>query len=706
MKKLLLFVLLLVIGEVSFSQISYVAADGIATAGVYTDLGTNGTVINTADFDDAYSSAENIGFTFYFNGSSFTQFILNTNGFIKLGSIVSGLAGISDALASPETNLLYALNLDLEGGTAPEYRVYTSGTAPLRICTIQFKNVRDYSATTHQFQDMDFQIRLFESTNNIEYVYGDFVAGTAPSALTYTDAGIKGDDAANSVNLTKAAATAWLSGQFIDGGYTGNQFNINNSVMPISGTTYRFVYAGLSNNDAMVSQVYALGKVPSGYGAPAKIESVIKNTGALTLNNLAVTVTVTGANTFTNTQVIASLASGASVTVAFPGFDPLNTGVNNIAVTVPADGDNSNNSTTINQDVTGGVFSYADNSPATGSIGFGIDGGIIATKYTLTGSGYITNVNVFISNDANSVNNTVFAVLLDAAGNIIGRSLDFVVTAGDLNAYKNLEIVTPPSISNTDFYVGLAQTANTVTGYSPVGTQTEAIPARSGAYYTTSITGGTLPDQNGSLGRFMIEAWVSASPLPLKLISFTGKLVNNIAYLDWVISSAANNDRFEIERSPADLLSWAKTGTVVSAGNITGNMQYQFIDGATGNIKWLYRLKMIDKDGRYTYSPVILLQGGNSSSFVLGQNYPNPVKDITVIPYQLDKEALVTIEMYAMDGRKIGNLQSAKQFKGAYNIPVNTAAYGLANGKYIYRLIVKYASGEMISSQKQMSVVR
>ena len=170
-----------------------------------------------------------------------------------------------DALGAPETNLIYPLNLDLEGGTDPEYRVFTSGTAPNRVCTIQFKNVSDYwqaPATAPQFSDMDFQIKLYETSNNIEFVYGTFVAGAAASATTFTEAGIKGNDAAISVNATKASATAWASATFINGDYDYGSailHNISNTVLPVPGTTYRFVYAPLPDNYALVSKVYTLG---------------------------------------------------------------------------------------------------------------------------------------------------------------------------------------------------------------------------------------------------------------------------------------------------------------------------------------------------------------------------------------------------------------------------------------------------------------
>ena len=84
---------------------------------------------------------------------------------------------------------------------------------------------------------------------------------------------------------------------------------------------------------------------------------------------------------------------------------------------------------------------------------------------------------------------------------------------------KNFTITTPPSFSFADFYVGLAQTANTVTGYFPVGTQSETSPTRSGAYYTAPLAGGVAPTESTTNGRFVIEALLSntSTPVPLSV---------------------------------------------------------------------------------------------------------------------------------------------------------------------------------------------
>ncbi|RYZ35159.1 MAG: hypothetical protein EOP49_33765, partial [Sphingobacteriales bacterium] len=143
--------------------LNYSTSTATNVAGTFTDLGATGTVITTTNTDDDNSAAQAIGFTFAFNGSSFTQFVLNTNGIMRLGSAAPSVANLFanyetgqatgvdpiSSAAAADVNLLAPFNFDLTAGTSPaEYRVATTGTAPNRVCTIQWKNVSDKSGTT------------------------------------------------------------------------------------------------------------------------------------------------------------------------------------------------------------------------------------------------------------------------------------------------------------------------------------------------------------------------------------------------------------------------------------------------------------------------------------------------------------------------------------------------------------------------------
>ncbi|MCS7210102.1 MAG: S8 family serine peptidase [Chloroherpetonaceae bacterium] len=247
------------------SVLLYTPEDVQIIQGTYSDLGSSGDAISVANNDDANSAPQNIGFPFNFNGTTFTQFVLNTNGFIKLGNAPPSRAnlfitdpadedGNGGALTSThpaDINILSVMNHDLEGGTLPaEYRVHTVGTAPNRVCIIQFKNVRDKAKFStllnqnhpEQYNNMNFQIRLYEN-GIIEFVYGTFSPSSNPALFKAFGVGIKHLDASvlQTTIARKTSAVAWTGPTFRRGTGSLSTFNHRNNVLPTAGITYRFV---------------------------------------------------------------------------------------------------------------------------------------------------------------------------------------------------------------------------------------------------------------------------------------------------------------------------------------------------------------------------------------------------------------------------------------------------------------------------------
>jgi hypothetical protein len=493
----------------------------------YTDLGTTGTVISTPNTDDANSTVQPIGFVFGYNGQSFTDFVLNTNGFLKLGTTAPAapffFSGPQVSTGGPinnaaETNLLLPFNVDLEsatGGTA-EYRVTTSGAAPNRVCTIQWKNVSDKVSGSigKQLDNFQFQVKLYETTNRVEFVYGSATAGAGPNNFKYVGVGLKGSGAADNQLLTavKGSTQAWSGTGFMASNYssTTNAHNIRLSALPDAGRTYRF--NPQQARDASVSAVYTLGKLPVPYGAPHVIRAFIRNLGTTALTNVNVTVTVSGANSFTNTKTIGSLGLGVAGTLSFDAFTPTVTGTNNVTVSIASDDDNTNNTATYTQQITTDTYSYANPSrpPSGNSVGLGTNAGILATKYMASTPLTVTSISARLD-DPNSVGKTIYAVVCDNAGTIISRTPDYIVTAADIATTKSFPFSTPVSVATGDFYTGIAQTAST-TAHFPIGIQQEN-PTRTGAYYFIDLAGGQPGDVSGNdLGCLLIDATIGAPP--------------------------------------------------------------------------------------------------------------------------------------------------------------------------------------------------
>lgn len=513
------------------AQLNYSPANAQIVSGTYTDLGSTGTAISVTNTDDDNSAAQAIGFTFNYAGQSFTQFVLNTNGFIKLGSTAPSATTLYytdpqnyvgttpfNSTDAADVNLIAAFNADLAPsatGTA-EFRRTTTGTAPNRVCTIQWKNMSDFGTTAlpTQYANLNFQIKLYETSNRIEFVYGSFTASANTPDFRGAEVGLRGTT--DYLTSTKGSATAWSATVFQAANYTANRHNFRADVRPTSGLTYRFD-ASLSN-DAAVAEIYSLGKLPIPQGVPHVVTAAITNNGTTTLTALPVTLTVSGATSFTNTKAIGSLAPSATAIVTFNGYTPATTGTNTLTVTVPADGNTANNSRTWSQTVTTNAYRYADNTIPTNAVGNGASEGMILVKHNTAQASAVVNTKVYLSNNTGFssagviIGQSVYGVVVDAAGNILGQTPSYVVQAADVEAYHTFTFTVPVTVPAGDFYVGLAQTNPNAVAYYPVGSQDET-PVRTGAYFGIGgLAGGSAPVDFATIpldARPMIEVTVA-----------------------------------------------------------------------------------------------------------------------------------------------------------------------------------------------------
>jgi hypothetical protein len=93
--------------------------------------------------------------------------------------------------------------------------------------------------------------------------------------------------------------------------------------------------------------------------------------------------------------------------------------------------------------------------------------------------------------------------------------------------------------------------------------------------------------------------------LPIELLSFTGKNIKNLNYIEWQTASEINNDYFILERS-SDGENWIEIDKQNGAGNSTSLLTYTYNDSfyTRGSYNF-YRLTQVDFDGsRETFYPI------------------------------------------------------------------------------------------------------
>jgi hypothetical protein len=141
-----------------------------AVSGSYTSLvGGTVAVITSGDFDDGFSNALPIGFTFNYNGTNYTTISASANGWTALGTnitITTSTTNLTSGVNRPKLAPLYE---DLHIVANSNLTYATTGVAGSRIFTLQWANVLwDFAAIT---PSISFQLKLYEGTNIIEFVY-------------------------------------------------------------------------------------------------------------------------------------------------------------------------------------------------------------------------------------------------------------------------------------------------------------------------------------------------------------------------------------------------------------------------------------------------------------------------------------------------------------------------------------------------------
>ena len=143
---------------------------------------------------------------------------------------------------------------------------------------------------------------------------------------------------------------------------------------------------------------------------------------------------------------------------------------------------------------------------------------------------------------------------------------------------------------------------------------------------STCAAGPTVSGNNTADDFATSTIEVITNPLPLTLIGFSANLLNCQPTLNWITENEINSSRFEIERATQNTSNWVTVGTAAAQGNSTTKFKYNFSDNIVqaSSQKVFYRLKMIDRDGRYSYSSILPVY--LNCKTVQMNVFPNPVQ--------------------------------------------------------------------------------
>lgn len=210
MKKITLLMLLAMFSIMSSFAQSASTYGFLSTTGTYIDNSAGATTISGVRADTFMSSAQNIGFTFVYEGVSYTQFKMSSNGLISFNMTgTSSLTGNDFSTANANSRPIIApLWDDLDGATpASSLASYElTGTAPNRVLTVEWKNWEwNYASSTPV---ISFQVKLYETTNIIEFIYRQEATAVSSGSASIGIGSATGSGSGSYLNLTNVSSPA------------------------------------------------------------------------------------------------------------------------------------------------------------------------------------------------------------------------------------------------------------------------------------------------------------------------------------------------------------------------------------------------------------------------------------------------------------------------------------------------------------------
>lgn len=211
-------------------------------------------------------------------------------------------------------------------------------------------------------------------------------------------------------------------------------------------------------------------------------------------------------------------------------------------------------------------------------------------------------------------------------------------------------------------------------------------PAGAAQAATVSGASRSFSFATAALGRLTIGN--GDAPLPVVLVSFTAEVQGAAALLRWATASERNNDHFEVEAS-TDGQTFRRIDQVAGHGSSAQAHEYQLVDPAIAHYAvsvLYYRLRQVDLDGTFSYSPVRTVAVPALAGLAL---FPNPTHGTATLTGTQPGAAVVVIDAV---GRLVASFTADAQGTAALELPtfLTSGVYVVRTGSSALRLTVTH----------------
>ena len=158
--------------------------------------------------------------------------------------------------------------------------------------------------------------------------------------------------------------------------------------------------------------------------------------------------------------------------------------------------------------------------------------------------------------------------------------------------------------------------------------------------------------------------------LPVELLNFNSKCINDEIEFNWSTASEINNDFFSIEKSN-DGQQWETIHIIKGAGNSTSIVNYSASEKNTLPGINYYRLKQTDFGGQHSYSKIISLTSCHTTNTTFSI-FPNPCQSTVNILFSGNKEEITSVEIINVLGQSVFHSSSFESVIDMTDFPQGT----------------------------------
>ncbi|MGV1010830.1 MAG: T9SS type A sorting domain-containing protein [Flavobacterium sp.] len=183
------------------------------------DMSTGSVSLVPAGSDQGVSAVTNIGFNYYFYGNVFSQFSVSANGILQLGpTAVSGSTYVASdgTIAAPKFSAIGSDAITASSGDAGGITSKVVGTSPNRCLVVQWVS---YLYWLNTASPATFQVRLYETSGVVEYVYGSMPVGATSYSSNYSS-GFSAGTLANQLACITTSTNVVSTSAFTTNAYT------------------------------------------------------------------------------------------------------------------------------------------------------------------------------------------------------------------------------------------------------------------------------------------------------------------------------------------------------------------------------------------------------------------------------------------------------------------------------------------------------